>query len=576
MTINKKLRNAAIYHRVNLIGYENNLIRESLKLLDIVDKELTAQLYVALEDLSPSDFKISRLESILASSKSLKSITDYLFGELNSLSEHESNYQYSLFESLLPDIVKSKYPLMQIPPNQIFTAVKAKPFQGRLLSEWASNIEDDRLKRVANSVRTGYATGETTEQIIRRVRGTKKNKYKDGVLEASKRNVSSVIRSAVSHTAAIARESFGNANSDIIKGKQWLSTLDTSTTPMCMIRDLKEYTLDNTPIGHDIPYGDGPGKLHFCCRSVETFILKSYRELGINIDEAPSGTRASMDGQVPAKTSYFEWLKTQSQERQEQILGIERARLLRDGEIAPENFFTRDGHLLTLEQLKNRECIVDSTVNLKTIEDIENWMVKKKIADSVQFPKGTSLESAKEVAEISSDIIRRFNLPKLSWLGTKEGFSDSAAGAYYISQNSIHMASWMLDASEWEAIAENAAMLGYKDVVIHELVLSPDKKQLAKIISSLDILPYASVQSIKGTIAHEFGHYLYYQDERYLSQITQTAYNDKWAYVLSYYSSDSNEELFSESFALYMLGDEKSKNRIHPLILEWFKKHDKR
>ena len=357
MKINKKLRDEVIYHRVSLIGYENNLIKESLKLLGIVDKELTSQLYVALEDMSSSDFKISRLESMLASSKSLKSVTDYLFGELSSLSEHESNYQYSLFESLLPDVVKSKYPLMQIPPSQIFTAVKAKPFQGRLLSEWVSNIEDDRLKRVANTVRTGYVTGETTEQIIRRVRGTKKNRYKDGVLEISKRNISSVIRSAVSHTAAVARESFGNANSDIIKGKQWLSTLDTSTTPMCMIRDLKEYTLDNKPIGHIIPYGAGPGKLHFCCRSVETFILKSYRELGIDIDEVPTGTRASMDGQVPAKTSYFEWLQAQSQARQEQILGVERARLLREGEISPENFFTRDGHVLTLNELKSQELI---------------------------------------------------------------------------------------------------------------------------------------------------------------------------------------------------------------------------
>ena len=357
MKINKKLRDEAIYHRVSLIGYENNLIKESLKLLEIVDKELTAQLYVALEDLSPSNFKISRLESMLASSKSLKSVTDYLLGELSLLSEHESNYQYSLFESLLPDIVKRKYPLMQISPNQIFAAVKAKPFQGWLLSEWASNIEDDRVKRVANAVRTGYATGETTEQIIRRVRGTKKNRYKDGVLEAGKRNVSSVIRSAISHTAAVARESFGNANNDIIKGKQWLSTLDIGTTPMCIIRDLKQYSLDNKPINHNIPYGAGPGRLHFGCRSVETFILKSYRELGIDIDEVPTGTRASMDGQVPAKTSYLEWLQTQSQARQEQILGVERARLLRNGEIAPESFFTRDGHLLTLNELKSQRLI---------------------------------------------------------------------------------------------------------------------------------------------------------------------------------------------------------------------------
>ncbi|OCG24185.1 hypothetical protein A9G45_02660 [Gilliamella sp. HK2] len=351
MTINKRLRDEAIFHRVNLVGYENNLIKESLKLLNIVDKQLTAQLYVALEDMTASEFKISRLESMLSSVKSLNSFSDYLFGELNLFCEHDSHYQYSLFESLLPDNVLAKYPLMQISPNQLFTAVKTKPFQGRLLCEWVSNIEDDRLKRVTNAVRTGYATGETTEQIIRRVRGTKKNNYKDGVLETSKRNVSSLIHSAISHTAALSRNEFGQANSDLIKGKQWLSTLDTSTTPMCMIRDLKVYSLDNKPIDHDIPYGDGPGRLHFCCRSVETFILKSYRELGIDIDETPTGTRASMDGQIPAKTSYLEWLKSQSKKRQEQILGVERARLLRSGEITPEKFFTRDGHLLTINEL---------------------------------------------------------------------------------------------------------------------------------------------------------------------------------------------------------------------------------
>lgn len=357
MTINKKLRDEAIYHRVNLVSYENNLIKESLKLLNVADRELSAQLYIALDDLSASDFKISRLETMLNSVKSLSSFSDYLFGELSAFCEYESNYQYSLFESLLSDIVKAKYPLMQISPNQLFASVKARPFQGRLLSEWVSNIEDDRLKRVANAVRTGYVTGETTEQIIRRVRGTKKNRYKDGVLETSKRNASSLIHSAIAHTAATSRDEFGKANKNLIKGKQWLSTLDTSTTPMCIIRDLKQYTLDNKPIGHNIPYGAGAGKLHFCCRSVETFILKSYRELGIDIDEVPAGTRASMDGQVPAKTSYLEWLQSQSKERQEQVLGVERAKLLRKGVVKPEKFFTRDGHVLTLKELKVQEQI---------------------------------------------------------------------------------------------------------------------------------------------------------------------------------------------------------------------------
>ncbi|VFS60093.1 phage minor head protein [Leminorella grimontii] len=361
MTINEALQSEAIAHRLCLTRYELNVAGKMLRVLNDADAELSARLLIALEELPRGNFTTDRIVSMLDSVRELNrefigtwysSLTD----ELLAFSEYESGYQYSLFNALLPDAVRQKYPLFSITSQQVYAAATAEPFQGRLLKDWADNLEADRITRIANAVRNGFLLGDTNEQIVRNVRGTKARGYKDGALEASRRNASAVVRTAVSHTAAVARDEFAAQNSDYIKGKKWLSTLDTRTTEQCVIRDGKRYTMDGKPVGHRIPYGAGPGRLHWCCRSTETLITKSWREMGIDIDEMPPGTRASMDGQVPADTTYLEWLKNQSAARQDEILGPTRAKLMRDGGMAPESFYTDKGKFLTIEQLKKLDA----------------------------------------------------------------------------------------------------------------------------------------------------------------------------------------------------------------------------
>jgi hypothetical protein len=79
----------------------------------------------------------------------------------------------------------------------------------------------------------------------------------------SRANAASIAKTAVGHLASTARQSFASANDDILKGKQWLSTLDNRTSKDCRIRDRLKYTLDNKPIGHKVPYLQGPGKSTF-------------------------------------------------------------------------------------------------------------------------------------------------------------------------------------------------------------------------------------------------------------------------------------------------------------------------
>jgi len=329
-----------------------------VNVLNSSDAALTAQLRVALQKLSPESFTVNRLESLLASVRDINRMAvqtsfQSLADELLDFGRDESGYHYDLFTQLLPEAVLRHYPLISLSSDMVYATAMAQPFQGRLLKEWASNLEADRLKRVVNTVRSGYLAGDTTDQIARKVRGTANRHRQDGALQMSRANAMSIAKTAVSHIAAVARGKFAQANRDVLDAKQWLSTLDNRTTPICIIRDRKKYTLDNKPVGHKIPYLTGPGEIHFCCRSTETLVMKSWRELGIPLDEMDAGTRASMDGQVSADSSYLAWLARQSAERQDQVLGVVRGRQYRAGNLTLSDMFTDKGEWLTLAQLRS-------------------------------------------------------------------------------------------------------------------------------------------------------------------------------------------------------------------------------
>lgn len=360
-TANEKLSDESLAHAIWVSRYSTGVASRMVKLLNDSDAELTARLLVAMDTLDANSFTVSRLESLLVSVRALnheavQSMYASLSAEIQALAQHEAGFQLSLFQFAIPDDVLALHPLVGISPDAVYAAAMAQPFQGRLLSEWAENLEADRMTRISNTVRQGFLLGDTHEQIARKVRGHANRGYQDGALQMSRANAGSIAKTAVGHLAATARKSFADANDDILKGKQWLSTLDNRTSKDCRIRDRLKYTLDNKPIGHKVPYLQGPGKIHFCCRSVETYILKSSEELGIKVGEIKNSSRASMDGQVPADTNYQDWFSRQSFTRQAEIVGETRARLIRDGGMSPDEFYNDRGEWLTLDQLRNRDA----------------------------------------------------------------------------------------------------------------------------------------------------------------------------------------------------------------------------
>ena len=170
--------------------------------------------------------------------------------------------------------------------------------------------------------------------------GTKALNYTDGVTALNKRQAQALVSTAVAHTANEARQTFYGANDDLIKGVQWISTLDARTTPICQSRDGTIYPVDSGP----------RPPAHFRCRSSTAPVLKSYKELGIDLDEAPAGTRASMDGQVPEAETYQSWLKKKPAAFQDEVLGPTRAKLFREG-MELDRFVDQSGKEYTFNQL---------------------------------------------------------------------------------------------------------------------------------------------------------------------------------------------------------------------------------
>ena len=355
---NERLRDEAIRHALDFRQYTNGVVQRIVAVLNRGDARLFAELAEALDRLDPESFTVERLESMLVSvaqlnAQAYEAIGRELDGVLREYVAYETAYQRQMLASVLPVQVH----VATVSAEQVYAAALARPFQGVFLRQVWPELGAQRMRLVRRAIAQGFVENRTTAQIVRDLRGTRAKGYADGLVQRSRRDIEAVVRTAMGHYSGFVADRTAEANSDLIKAVQWSATLDLRTSETCRVRDGKLYEpVTHQPIGHKLPWGGGPGRAHWNCRSDQVFITKSWRDMGVNMDEVPAGTRASMDGQVPAETSYGEWLKKQSAARQDQVLGPARGKLLREGKLTLEQMYSDKGRWLTLDELKERDA----------------------------------------------------------------------------------------------------------------------------------------------------------------------------------------------------------------------------
>lgn len=344
-TANEEILDAMVRHQIGLQRISTGVVHKIIKLLNRVDADIVGQ--IAGFEPGRGEWSKKRLEMILEKIREINQdaynrVRPVLVRELVDLAEYEAEFQVRAITSAVPIALDIVTP----PLEQLAAAVTSRPFQGAILKEWAEKLEADAFRRLRDAIRIGFTEGQTIDQMVRRVRGTRARQYQDGILEVSRRAAEGIVRTAVNHVATRAREDLYAANTDLIKAVRWVSTLDGHTTEICIARDGKVF---------DVNKGPRP-PAHWKCRSTTAPVLRSWQELGIDIAEAPAGTRASMNGQVPADQTYGEWLKRQPREFVEDVLGKTKATLFLDGNLTVDRFVHDNGRPITLAELKTSEA----------------------------------------------------------------------------------------------------------------------------------------------------------------------------------------------------------------------------
>jgi SPP1 gp7 family putative phage head morphogenesis protein len=229
---------------------------------------------------------------------------------------------------------------------------------GEVISKAFRGIAVDQAERFSQVVRQGLLTGEPTPAIAKRLIGSlqfgEEGKTVRQLVAAggqatavADNQVVALVRTSINQVANTASQQVYEANSDITSKYRYVATLDTRTSAICRALDGKEF-----------PYGKGPTPpQHFNCRSTTVPVI-DYEGLGFT--PPPEGTRASAGGQVPADTTYGEWLAKQPLAVKAKALGAGKVVYFDklSEKYGPSAAITKlvrdDGSELTLDQLRAR------------------------------------------------------------------------------------------------------------------------------------------------------------------------------------------------------------------------------
>jgi SPP1 gp7 family putative phage head morphogenesis protein len=239
---------------------------------------------------------------------------------------------------------------------------------GKVLQKSFRGLAESQADLFAKTVRNGLLTGESTDQIARRLKGTLRYGQPGSLRQIAQRGgdatsvpnnqVMAMVRTSINQVANAASQQVYKANQDVTKKYRYVATLDSRTSAICRALD-----------GQEFDYGKGPTPpQHFNCRSTTVPVI-DYKGLGIeppppsqlrrpNTAFGPS--RSTRGDSVPDNQTYGEWLNKQNKATKQDVLGKSKVpyfnRLV--DKFGPTDairkFVSADGSELTLEQLKRR------------------------------------------------------------------------------------------------------------------------------------------------------------------------------------------------------------------------------
>lgn len=342
-SINEEILDAMIIHQIILMRYGETLTRHLVAIINSSESDVASlirdQVNGVPQNMSkPADWQ--RLQGLMnrvteARRPRWMAASSLAQREMEGLAEAEVTFNGDLYSQKAPIVYSF------IKPSSIALAsVLLRPFAGLTLSAWFETMRQDDDRRIRAAIQAGNAQGETPAQVARRVVGSAKLKGADGVTQTVRRNVQSIVLTAVNHVATQARNEFYGANVNVFSLlEMFQAVLDSHTTKLCR-------SLDGT--FHQRGTGPIP-PLHVRCRSMR---IPSLDPVAMARFPRKAGVTTSDVGSLVAIDSYSGWLREQPVEVQDRVLGRTYGVQFRKGEYKPDKFTDLSGARASLSEVE--------------------------------------------------------------------------------------------------------------------------------------------------------------------------------------------------------------------------------
>lgn len=363
----------------------DEFLQHELYLNRLASGGINSYVYPSLTDTYKAVRRILQDEEIITSTAQLNKVTAAISRaidanggwltmtqeSLDELAVYETSWQAQFIgASLAIDIqTPAEKKILSYVNNALMSLDSGqRTYAGTWAQFYQENL-DSRKRAINGIIKTGYAQGQTINQMSQRIRTNI-----DGVL---KREAEALARTGYQHYASQARKAIGEANKDILTEIISVAVFDNHTTLQCASLNGKRWDIN----AKNIPWVPR----HFKCRSVMLYIPKGTKLTGTRSalgakasgkeafkkknDRLRTKSQVRYSGkkdlnifkpeQIGANTSFGSWLGEQPRYYINDTLGPKRAELFVSGQLTIEKFTDLTGRPLTLQQLKDKYPSID-------------------------------------------------------------------------------------------------------------------------------------------------------------------------------------------------------------------------
>ena len=401
-TVNEKLHSDLIEHGLYLDRVSSNIRTVMVAEVDKTASDLRGLMSQLYEIESKGKLSKGYNEGMAALQKKIANVRAKGFEsarvqsliDCEKLTQVEADYIKGALERSIP--AELGYSAKAVAGTAVKNIVAYGAFSGDDMGQWYQKWQVADLNRIMSTIKNDLAQGLTVHDVERHLFGTKASTYTDGILQGTRNDAERLARTVSNGVSNAARMEFYEANSDVVGSVMVSVAFDGRTCDYHLSIAGNVYKIDDPakPTFPDHPnqrtfyspvvdgmavIGDKPsvGGRNFRKAAKEDY-LKNAKAKGLSDKDArgkwnnlsskyknrlQNVQRENYAGEVfgsePAGMSGDAWLRKQSVELQNDVLGVKKSKIFREKGLTLSEMM--DGNrrkLMTVADLEKKSVVI--------------------------------------------------------------------------------------------------------------------------------------------------------------------------------------------------------------------------